>query len=62
MSDHPVTKAIDALAVGSIVATLMGWLPTISVALSCVWFTIQILESDTFAKFCRWLYSKLRRS
>ncbi len=47
-SSHPLARALDALAVGSIVGTIMGWLPIISVVLSCIWFTIQIYESRTF--------------
>lgn len=54
-TNHPVAKAIDAIAVGSIVGTIMGWLPTAATILSIIWFGIQIYESKTFKNLCRWL-------
>jgi len=42
------TKGIDVIAVGSIVGTIVGWLPTIAAVLSIIWFCIQISESHTF--------------
>ena len=60
-TNHPVAKAIDALAVGSIVGTIMGWLPTAATILSMIWFGIQIYESDSFGKFCIWVRRKFSR-
>lgn len=53
-TNHPIAKAIDALAVGGIVGTIMGWLPTFATILSIIWFGIQIYESNTFKNFCLW--------
>jgi len=63
MSDatsHPVARAIDAIAVGSIIGTIVGWLPAIASVLSIIWFCIQIYESDTFKNFCEWIVRQLR--
>lgn len=38
---------VDALAAGTVMATLAGWLPTIAAALAILWYIIRIWESDT---------------
>lgn len=54
-TNHPVAKAIDVLAIGSIVGTIVGWLPAIASVLSIVWFCIQIYESTTYKNFYKWM-------
>ena len=39
--------ALDAVAVSGTVATMAGWLPPIASALTIVWLSIRIWESDT---------------
>lgn len=46
--NHPVARAVDVLAAGSIIGTIVGWLPAIASVLSILWFCIQIYESRTF--------------
>lgn len=42
----------DGLSVGTVLATLAGWLPAIAAALSIVWTLIRIFETKTVQ---RWL-------
>lgn len=42
-----VKPALDSLAVGTTVATFLGWLPHIAAILSIVWMVIRILETHT---------------
>jgi hypothetical protein len=42
-----VKTAIDGLAVTGTVATMAGWLPPLASALTIVWLSIRIWESDT---------------
>ena len=37
----------DGVSFGTVVGTLLGYLPTIAAALSIVWISIQIWESKT---------------
>ena len=45
---NPINKAMDVVAAGSIVGSIMGYLPAIASILSIIWFGIQIYESRTF--------------
>lgn len=49
--NHPATKAADALAMSSVVANVLGWLPTtltvISTLITIIYFSLQIYESNT---------------
>ena len=38
---------VDAVAVSGTVATMAGWLPPLASALTIVWLSIRIWESDT---------------
>ena len=38
---------VDAVAVSGTVATMAGWLPPLASALTIVWLSIRIYESDT---------------
>ena len=61
-TQHPVRVVADALAAGGIVATFIGWLPSISAILGFVWFIIQIWESRTVQDgVARWQKRKLRK-
>lgn len=39
---EPLNSAINALSVGALLATLVGWLPHIGALLSIVWFGLKI--------------------
>jgi hypothetical protein len=43
MTDN-IKHAIDAASVGTVVATLIGWLPAIAAMFSIVWTIIQIYD------------------
>ena len=45
---HPLLVLSDLAAVGTVAATIVGWLPSIAGLLSVVWFCIQIYESRSF--------------
>lgn len=48
MEHHETTKhVIDAISIGGVMATLMGWVPAIAALLSIVWSLIRIYESKT---------------
>lgn len=42
-----VKPALDTLSVGTVVATLVGYLPSIAALVSIVWGVIRILETHT---------------
>lgn len=46
MSDH-LKPAGDVLSLGTVVATLGGWLPSIAAFVSIVWGCIRIYETRT---------------
>ncbi len=50
---------VDMAAMGGIVATLAGWLPSIAAGLSIVWLLIRILESPTFKSI--WAYFRRQK-
>lgn len=52
MSDpvEHVKLAGDALSIGTVVASLAGWLPEVAAALSIVWTAIRIYETKTVQK------------
>lgn len=48
------TKNIaDALSVGTVIATIAGWLPAIAAALSILWTVIRIFETETVKRWLR---------
>ena len=56
--DHnPITHAaalgVDAIAAGTILATLLGYLPEIAAILAILWYIIQIWESRTVQHWWR---------
>lgn len=40
-------KAVDGAAVGTMLATLVGWLPSIAAIFTIIWTAIRIYETDT---------------
>lgn len=51
LPDH-AKHAADALSIGTIIATIAGWLPAIAALVSIVWGVIRIYETRTVQ---RWL-------
>ena len=58
---HPIAvitgDVISAFAVGG---TLMGYLPDIAALAALVWYSVEIYESKTAARFTNWVRSWLR--
>lgn len=52
MSTEATKHIMDALSIGSVMATLAGWLPAIAALASLVWTVIRIFETKTVQ---RWL-------
>jgi hypothetical protein len=55
--------AADATAHGAVIATLLGWLPSIAAIFSIIWLTIQIIErvvGKPFHELLRCICSKTR--
>ncbi|MFZ6723329.1 hypothetical protein [Undibacterium sp. Ji49W] len=45
---HPqFTHWLDALSIGTMLATLAGWLPSLAALASLIWSCIRILETRT---------------
>lgn len=55
MTDDHIQRAADVLSVGTIVATLAGWLPPIAALVAIIYTAIQIYESKTFKRFLNWM-------
>ena len=47
-----IKHAVDALSLGTVLATLAGWLPHIAALVSIVWGLLRIYETRTIQ---RWL-------
>jgi len=62
MQAQQVVKATgDVTAHGAVIATLLGWLPSIAAIFSIIWLTIQIIErvvGKPFHEVLRCLCSK----
>ena len=43
----------DAVSVGTVLATIAGWLPAIAALVTIVWTGIRILETDTVKKLLK---------
>jgi uncharacterized membrane protein (Fun14 family) len=50
-----IKPVVDAISIGGVIGTLMGWLPAIAAFLSIVWSLIRIYETETVKK---WLKKK----
>lgn len=42
---EPIKHTMDALAIGTLLATLLSWMPAIAAILSVVWLSLRIYES-----------------
>jgi len=51
----------DALAVGTTIGAIIGWLPAIAALATIIWTVIRIYETATVKRFIEWLNEKLRR-
>ena len=40
-------NVVDAVSVGTVGGSLMGWLPPLAALLTIIWTTIRILETNT---------------
>lgn len=47
----PVQTAVDGLSIGTVIASLAGWLPALAAGFTIVWTAIRIYETDTIQKF-----------
>lgn len=45
-----IQKVCDTISIGTLVGTLIGWLPSIAAALTIVWTLIRIWEMQTVRK------------
>jgi len=45
--NEPAKQAIDAVSLGTAVATVAGWLPAVAAVFTIVWTGIRIYESRT---------------
>lgn len=48
--DETAKHVVDALSIGTVVATLAGVLPSIAAIFTIVWTAIRIYETDTVQK------------
>lgn len=51
--DHPVTKAVDVVAVAATVLAFLNWLPPLAALGALIWYSIQIWESKTMQHWYR---------
>jgi hypothetical protein len=51
--DETVKHVIDLTSIGTVLATLAGWLPEISALLSAIWVAIRIFETETVQKLLK---------
>ena len=56
-AQEQIKHAVDALSLGTVLATLAGWLPHIAAVVSIVWGLIRISETRTVR---RWLGGRPR--
>ena len=62
MQTQQVIKAAgDATAYGTVIATLVGWLPSVAALFSILWLTIQITEKIADKKFHELLQSAYKK-
>lgn len=47
MDENHLKSAIDGVSIGTVVATLAGWLPSVAALLTIVWTALRIWESRT---------------
>jgi hypothetical protein len=52
MNDEHFKTALDVGSVGTVIATIAGWLPAVAALFTIVWTAIRIFETKTVQ---RWL-------
>lgn len=50
MTADDFKHALDGVSVGTVIATLAGWLPAIAALFTILWTAIRIWETDTVKK------------
>ena len=50
-TEQTIKTVVDASAYSTLIATLIGWLPSIAALFSITWFAIQITEKATGKSF-----------
>lgn len=53
MISEPTKQIVDAAAIGTGLASLIGWLPAVAAGLTVVWTTIRIYETKTVQRWLR---------
>ena len=53
MDQEQLKHVGDALSVGTVVATIAGWLPAVAALVTIVWTGIRIYETQTFQKLLK---------
>lgn len=60
--DPYAKAAIDGVAAGVTLATLLKWMPAIAAGFTIVWTAIRIWETNTVQKLVAWVRSWLKDS
>lgn len=47
MPENHLPAWVDAISIGTVLATLAGWLPSMAAAASLIWTVIRIYETKT---------------
>jgi hypothetical protein len=55
---HTIGVIIDTAAVGTVIATVVGWLPQATAILTFLWAIIRLYETRTIQ---RWLHKKKQK-
>lgn len=53
MNSRAMNVSVDAVAAGSILGSIMGYLPAIAALAAIIWYGVQIYESKTVQKLLR---------
>ncbi len=48
--EHVLGELLDILSLSTLVATFLGWLPTMSLLLTVIWMALRIYESPTIQR------------
>jgi hypothetical protein len=50
VTSEDIKYAVDGVSVGTVVATLAGWLPQIAALFTIIWTALRIWETETVKK------------
>ena len=53
MTDDHAKAAVDLASIGTVVATLAGWLPAVAALFTIIWTAIRIWETETVQKLLK---------